>query len=143
MTTKKIVIISAVVLVLGLTAVVVTKKIKAKSVSKADEVNGIMSNPASGVGNSPAAYSTLMGFGDDYIAAWYNALKAGKPVFLLSGKYYRTAGGTVVKPAAISTQNLITDENDGYSFSLLDVYTYSSLGIMTGMPLWNWLFNKS
>lgn len=39
----------------------------------------------------------LMGFGSDYIDAWYDAAKANQTTFALSGRSYNTMGGTAVQ----------------------------------------------
>lgn len=98
--------IIVVIAVLGIAAGVFFYSKKAKKaaiekqaggMSKEDVVKEIIINPKGGITtNYNSAYSTLMSFGDDYLKAWYVAVKSGSATFKLNNQTYSTSGGKAV-----------------------------------------------
>ena len=68
-----------------------SKKGSGVAKTKVEKVNAIIADPKSGT--TGGDYFSLVGFGDDYISAWYAALQAVQPYFMLNGHKYNTVGG--------------------------------------------------
>ena len=89
-------IVVALVVALGATTYLILRHLKVvPSLTKLEKINAIVLNPASKMDSSDI--NGMMTFGDDYINAWYDGLKAKQQTFLLNGKQYYTQGGTAVK----------------------------------------------
>ncbi len=89
-------IVVLVVAALGAGAYFIIKSRKSSGAAKTkvEKVNAIIADPKSGTQGSD--YFNMIGFGDDYITAWYTALQAVQPYFMLGGHKYNTVGGKSV-----------------------------------------------
>jgi len=68
--------------------IIKSKKDKKEPGTKAEMVDAILKS-----GVTKVSTVELMSRGDDYIAAWYDAVKTGKQFFVLNGLNYNTIGG--------------------------------------------------
>lgn len=87
---KAAVWIVGIVIVAG-TGYLVYRHFAVAKVDKAAQVSYLIANNYSG--GDPAQ---LMGFGNDFIAAWYKAATTLSTTFVYSGKTYNTTGGKAV-----------------------------------------------
>lgn len=84
-------IVVLVIAAIGAGAYFFIKKKTGGDLTHVEKVNAIIADPKSGTSGSD--YFSMVGFGDDYITAWYQALKAVQPFFMLNGFKYNTVGG--------------------------------------------------
>jgi hypothetical protein len=86
-------VVVVVVVAIAATAyfIIKSKKGKKEPTTKSEKVNAIIADPISGLDGSN--YFDLMSYGDDYISAWYAAVKAVQQYFFLNGLKYNTVGG--------------------------------------------------